>query len=394
MVKKYELLAPVGGFPQLMSAISAGADAVYLGLKDFNMRVTGRNFKFTDLKKASKICRENNIRLYLTLNVIFYDNELKKLEELVKKVKPYVDAVICWDLAVINLCRKYKIPFHISTQASISNSKSADFYKKLGAERIVLARELNLKQIKKISEKNEVEVFCHGAMCVSISGRCFTSQFQNGRSANRGQCTQPCRRAYEVTDLTDKSRKLRLENNRVMSAKDLCTLPFIEQMKKAGITSFKIEGRIRGPEYVYTVVKEYRKALDKKLSSEEIKVSINNLKKVYNRGFSDGFMFKMPTADDFTYSESGEQKEYKEFVGKVRRYWPKAKAASVKIFSGKLSVGDEVYIIGKITGIKRLKIGSIEFQKKNVKFCKKGQEAGVKLPKVYKDDEIYLIKKK
>lgn len=394
MKNKYELLAPVGGFPQLHAAISAGADAIYMGLKDFNMRVTGRNFSFVDLKKASKICKENKVKLYLTLNVIFYDNELKKLDALVKKVKPYVDAIICWDLSVIEACKKHKVEFHISTQASISNSGAARFYTKLGAQRIVLARELNLKQIKEISKINEIEVFCHGAMCVSISGRCFTSQFQQGISANRGQCTQPCRRAYKIIDKTDESRELVLDNNRVMSAKDLCTLPFIQKMKDAGITSFKIEGRIRSPEYVYAVVKEYRKALDNKLTPAEIKESIENLKKVYNRGFSSGFMFKMPTNDDFTYSENGEQTEKKVYVGKIFRYWPKAKAASVSIHAGTLKVGDEVYIMSKKAAVQRLTIESMEFDKKETKVAKKGQDVGIKLPKVYKDDEIYVIRKK
>ena len=389
---KPELLAPVGYFPQLHAAIEAGADAVYLGLKDLNMRVTGKNFTLNDLKKVSKICKSSNVKIYLTLNTIIYDSETKKVEKIIKKVKPFVDAIICWDLSVIQLCRKYKVPFHISTQASISNSKAAEFYKKLGVERVVLARELNLKQIKKISKIIPVECFCHGAMCVSISGRCFTSQFLHGKSANRGACTHPCRRAYEVTDLTDKSRKLVLNNNRVMSAKDLCTLPFIEKMKSSGITSFKIEGRNRSPEYVFTVVSVYRKALDKKLSKDEIQQGIEELKKVYNRGFSSGFYFKMPTSDDFSYSDSGEQTESKHFLGKVEKYWPKVQVAYVTLNSGKLKLKDEIYIIGQ--GIKRVKVESMQINHKPVTSVKKGQSVGIKLPKCRKGDEIYLIKKK
>ena len=393
---KYELLAPAGAFPQLHAAISAGADAVYLGLKELNMRATGKNFTFQELKKASKICKQKNIRIYLTLNTIIYSSEIKKLEKLIKKIskQKLVDAIICWDLAVIKLCRKYKTPFHISTQASVSNTESANFYKKLGAKRIILARELNLKQIKEISKIIPVECFCHGAMCVSISGRCFTSQFLQGKSANRGQCTHPCRRPYLITDLTDSTKQLKLQNNKVMSAKDLCTLPFIEKMKKAGITSFKIEGRNRAPEYVYTVTKIYKKALNKKLTKKQIIQSIQELKKVYNRGFSSGFYIKTPTSDDFSFSENGEQTEKKVFIGKVQKYWPKAKVAHVKIMTGKLKPGNEIYIIGKNTGIKKTKIQSMEINKKPVRQAKKPQDVGIKLPPCQKGDEIYLISQK
>ena len=396
MAKKYELLAPVGAFPQLRAAISAGADAVYLGLKELNMRATGKNFTFAELKKVSKICRQKSIKIYLTLNTIIYDNEIKKLEKIIKKIskQKLIDAIICWDLAVIKFCRKYQISFHISTQASVSNPESAKFYKKLGAERIILARELNLKQIKKISKIIPVECFIHGAMCVSVSGRCFTSQFLQNQSANRGKCTHPCRRSYIVTDLTDKTKQLVLKNNKVMSAKDLCTLPFIDKLKKAGITSFKIEGRNRSPEYVYTVVKTYKKALSKKLTKQEIINSIQELKKVYNRGFSSGFYFKTPTSDDFSFSDSGEHKEKKVFIGRIEKYWPKAKVAHVKIMAGKLKLGDEIYIIGKETGIKKIKIQSMEISKKPVQEIKKGQDVGIKFPECKKGDEVYLIKQK
>ena len=393
MKNKYELLAPVGNFAMLHAAIDAKADAVFLGLKEFNMRDNANNFSIQDLKKAKKICEENKVKLYLTLNVIIFEEELRKIEQLFKKIKGNVDAIICWDLSVIQLCKKYKIPFHISTQASISNSESANFYKKLGAERIVLARELSLKQILEIKKRSkmEIECFCHGAMCVSISGRCFTSQFLHGLSANRGQCAHPCRREYTIKEVGSEN-ELKLQNNRVMSAKDLCTLPFIEKMKKAGITSFKIEGRNRSPEYVSVVVKTYRKALDKKLTEKEISELVQQLETVYHRGFSTGFYFKMPTNDDFSASIHGEQKEKKEYVGVVERYWPKAKAASIKMHAGKISVGDEIYIIGNKIGIKRVKIESIEFENKSVKSCEKGQEIGIKLPDCYKGDEIYLIK--
>tara|TARA_Y100000310_G_scaffold338066_1_gene426738 strand:+ start:2197 stop:3393 length:1197 start_codon:yes stop_codon:yes gene_type:complete len=398
MKNKYELLAPVGAFPQLRAAITAKATAVYLGLKELNMRATGKNFTFAELKKVRKICNQKNIKVYLTLNTIIYDSELKKVEKIIKKVskQKLVDAIICWDLSVIRLCRKYNIPFHISTQASVSNTEAAKFYKKLGAERIVLARELNLKQIKKISKIIPIECFIHGAMCVSISGRCFTSQFLQGKSANRGKCTHPCRRPYLITDLTDKTKQLILKNKRVMSAKDLCTLPFINKLKKAGITSFKIEGRNRPAEYVYHVTKIYKKAIDKKLklSKQEIIESIQELKKVYNRGFSSGFYLKTPTADDFSFSDSGEHTEKKSLVGRIEKYWPKAKVAHVKMLAGKLKLGDEIYIIGKQTGVKKIKIKTMEVKNKSVKEITKGRDVGIKLPKCKKGDEVYLIQNK
>ncbi len=389
---KYELLAPVGDFRNLYAAISAGADAIYFGVKGLNMRATAKNFSVRDFKKIRKICDDKNVKMYLTLNIVIYENELKKIEEIIRKSRNIVDAIICWDLSVVKLCKKYSVPFHISTQASISNSYSANFYKKLGAKRVVLARELNLKQIKKIAKDVNVECFCHGAMCVAVSGRCFMSQYTHNLSANRGKCAQPCRRGWKITD--DGGNKLKLENNRVMSAKDLCTLPFIEKMKNAGITSFKIEGRNRSSEYVYTVVSEYRKALDKKLNRLEILEGIQNLKKVYHRGLSSGFYFKMPTADDFSFSEHGEQVERKEFVGKVYKYWPKAEASSVKMNAGKLKVGDEVYLISDDEAIKRAKVKSIELKNKSVRFAKKGDDVGINFGvKVRKNTEIYLIRK-
>ena len=216
-MKKYELLAPVGDFRNLRVAVEAGADAIYFGIRGFNMRDSAKNFGLRDLDKMRSICGKT--KMYLTLNVVVYDGELKRVEEILKKVKGKIDAVICWDLAVIDLCRKYKIPFHISTQASVSNVSAAKFYKELGAERIVLARELSLKQIAKVAKVVPVECFVHGAMCVAISGRCFMSEHSHGLSANRGKCAQSCRRSWHVRD--DSGKELRLENSKVMSAKDL-----------------------------------------------------------------------------------------------------------------------------------------------------------------------------
>ncbi len=393
-MRKYELLSPVGDFPMLISAINAGADAVYFGLQEFSMRKGSKNFTLNDLDKIKKICSKNKIKTYLTLNTIIYDNELKKIEKILKKIKNKINAVICWDLSVIQLCRKYKIPFHISTQASVANSESAKFYKKLGAKRIILARELNLKQIKKISKIKgiDIECFAHGAMCVAVSGRCFLSQFLFNKSANRGECIQPCRRSYIVKD-TQEGYELKLENNKVMSAKDLCTLPFIEKLKKAGIKSFKIEGRNRDARYVDVVTKIYRKALDKRLSKKEIQELLNELKKVYNREFSSGFYLGLPTSNDFAKVEHSAATEYKHFIGKINHYYDKIQVATIKLVSD-LKIGDKIAVIGKTTGIVYSDIKEIQVNHKKIKKAIKNQEIGIKLPKVRKNNEVYIIKKR
>ena len=388
---QYELLAPAGDFSMLSAAVNAGADAVYFGLKEFSMRQNAGNFTIKDLNQIEQICKPKKIKKYLTLNTIIYNSELKQIEEIIKKIKKKVDAIICWDAAVIQLCKKYKIPFFISTQASVSNVEAARFYKKLGAKRIILARELNLKQIKEISKIIDVEAFCHGAMCVAISGRCFTSQFLFNKSANRGECLHPCRRSYIVKD--EEGNELRVENSKILSAKDLCTLPFIEKMKHAGIKAFKIEGRNRDPRYVDTVVRIYRKALDKTLTKEEIISGIKELEKIYNKGYSSGFYIKMPTADDFAKIEHSASNEKKHFVGKVTHYFPDVHVAAIKLVSD-LSIGDEIVIIGKTTGIVSLKIESMQINRKPIKKTKKGNEIGIKTSTlVRKNDEVYLIKK-
>jgi len=388
---KHELLAPAGDFPMLISAINAGADAVYFGLKEFSMRASAKNFTIKNLDKISKICKQKQIKKYLTLNTIIYNAELKKLEKIFKKIKNKIDAVICWDLSIIQLCKKHKIPFHISTQASVANSKSARFYKKLGAKRIVLARELNLKQIKEISKIIDIECFCHGAMCVAVSGRCFTSQFLFNKSANRGECIQPCRRTYTIKD--ELNNELKVRNNKIFSAKDLCTLPFIEKMKKAGIKSFKIEGRIRDARYVDAVVRIYRKALDKKLTKQEIKKSLEELEKIYNREFSSGFYLKIPTSDDFAKVEHSAATEKKHFIGKVTNYFSKIQVATIKLVS-ELKLDDEILLIGKTTGIRKFKVDYIEMKNKSIKKASKGQEIGIKIPNTKKNEELYKIIKK
>jgi putative protease len=396
MKNKLELLAPVGDFTNLRIAIDAGADAIYFGLKEFSLRSNAKNFKIEDLDKINEMCAEKNLKKYLTLNSIIYNEELLRVDEILQKAKGKIDAVICWDLGVIQLCIKNKIPFHVSTQASVSNYESAEFYKKLGAERIVFARELNLEQIKEIIQKTgiEGEAFIHGAMCVAVSGRCFMSQFLFNRSANRGQCIHPCRREYIIKD-TQQGKELKIENNHVMSAKDLCALPFIDKLKSSGITSFKIEGRNRDPRYVETVVRIYRKALDseKPLTEEQINKFLEELKSVYNKGFSSGFYLGSPTADDFSKTEHSDATKKKHFIGTIQKYYPKLNVATVKLVS-ELKINDEINIIGKTTGLVKTKIGSMEIKNQPIEKASKGEEMGIKVPnKVRKDDDVYLILK-
>ena len=395
--KKFELMAPTGSFSTLRSACNAGADAVYFGIDFLSMRSGKRNFQVSDLLEIRKICNSypRKPKMYLTLNTIVYDSEIKKLEFLIKKIKNKIDAVICWDFAVIEICKKYKVPFFISTQASVSNRKSAEFYKKIGARRIVLARELNLSQIKEISKiKNlEIEVFIHGAMCVSISGRCFTSQFLYNKSANRGECFHPCRKSYVVKD-EKYGHELKLINNRVMSAKDLCVLPLMEKLKSIGVKSFKIEGRNRDERYVDRVVGIYRKALDKKLTQKEIKFLMKELEEVYNRGFSSGFYLGKPGFKDFSEIENSASTIYREFLGKIIHLYPQAGTAVIKL-SGNLKLKDEIIVIHDKAGINKAKVSRMEIKNKEVGEAKKGQEVGIKFPfQVFKGAEIYKLRKR
>lgn len=396
-MKKPELLSPVSDFTSLQAAISSGCNAVYFGLKELNMRITTKNFKLNELKKIVDICHKNKIKAYLTLNSIVYDSELDKLYKILKEAKKAkIDAVICWDLAVIEKLKHYKIPIHISTQASISNSDSANFYKKLGAKKIILARELSLEQIKKIIKNTNipVECFVHGAMCVSISGRCFLSQYIFNKSANRGNCLQPCRREYIIKDAEEK-HELKLGKDYVLSPKDLCTLPFIEKLIEAGISSFKIEGRARSPEYVKTVTECYRKAIDayfeKKLTKELKNELMKKLETVYNRGFSSGFFLGKPI-NEWSNPEN-QSKTKKIFVGIVKNYYNKVSVAEIKLNSNSLKLNDKIMIQGSTTGVIEETIKSMEINNKSVSSVTKGNSVGIKInKKVRKNDKVFLIK--
>lgn len=397
-----ELLAPVSSWPSLVAAVESGANSVYFGIKELNMRITSKNFELKELKKITGYCHKNKVRAYLCVNTIVYEDELKLVKKILEKAKKAkIDAIICWDMAVLEEARKLKHEIHLSTQASVSNSNAANFYKKQGVSRIILARECSLKHLKNIKKntKVEIETFIHGAMCVSLSGRCFLSQEIFQRSANRGDCLQPCRRQFFVIEDHEEGHQLKLGKDFVMSPKDLCALPFIEKLIEAGINAFKIEGRGRSPEYVKAVVSVYRQAIDayyaKKLTKQRKLELMKRLKEVYNRGFSSGFFVGLPTAKDFTKSYGSEATTRKEYIGVVKNFYKNINVAEIKVEAGKIQVGDRMMIEGNKTGINEQIIGSIQIDKKEVKEAAKGKRAGIKLSFAAREnDKVYVIKER
>jgi len=377
---KPELLAPAGNWKMLIAAINAGADAVYFGIDKLNMRAKANNFGLDELIEVVAYCHKNKVDAHLTLNTIVFENELEEVDEVVRTAKEAdIDLIICWDMAVIQKCTEHKVPFCISTQASISNTAAAQMYKLMGAKRIVLARECTLEKIIEIksSADIEIETFIHGAMCVAVSGRCFMSHAVFGKSANRGECIQPCRRDYKIYD-TDGENEFILGEDYVMSPKDLCSIKFIDKLIEAGSNSFKIEGRKRSPEYITKVVSTYRKAIDLyfdgKLTTEIKDEMYNELGKVYNRGFSTGFYFGTPDGQDYTEKYGSMATTRKVYVGKVLNYYKKSQIAHVRLEAGGVSVEDPIYIIGNKTGCVETKIESLVKDEVKINEALKGEE--------------------
>ena len=405
--KKPKLLSPVGSFEMLVAAIEAGANAVYLGIKGLNMRERASNFEIKELKKVVNFAHKSNVEVYLTVNTIYYDNELNKIKKIIKKAKEYeVDAIIAWDMSVIGYCKEIKMPVHLSTQASVANIDAIKQYCKLGVTRFVLARELSLeqikeiiKQVKKISDKIEIETFVHGAMCVSVSGRCFMSQFLYGdkTSANRGKCIQPCRRKYIIKD-PETQKELEVHNNYILSPKDMCTISFIDLLIDSGISVFKIEGRARSPEYVKKVTESYRAAIDsyfnKKLDIKLKKDLLKKLKTVYNRDFSDGFYLGKPI-HEWADSYGSKATKKKIYIGKINKLYKKINVAEIKIEANKLKVNQNILIIGPKIGVIEQIVESMQKDVgKPVDVGKKGdfiaiKIKGNKLPKVA--DKVYIF---
>lgn len=400
MKNRVELLAPAGSFESLIAAIKAGADSVYLGIGDMNMRASATvNFKFEDLKEIAKICHRNRVKVYITLNTVVYDNEIESIKKIIDEIKRQkIDAIIASDMAVINYARKLGIPVHISTQMSISNIESVKFFSQF-ADRMVLARELNLEQVKSICEEIkrqeiygpngnlvEIEVFAHGAMCVAVSGRCQMSLYHNNLSANRGKCVQTCRRKYQVTDM-DSGKELVLDNNFVMSRSDMCTLGMLDKLVESGVKVLKIEGRGRGPEYVDKVIRTYRDALiaieEKKFNKELVEKSLENLKTVFNRGFSEGF-YMGRSQDEWAKGENNLATEKKQLIGQINNFYPKIWVALVDN-NNKVEIknGSEFIVTGPTTGLVRGKFEEIRLEDKIITFKVNS--------KVRVNDKVFLI---
>jgi putative protease len=415
-IKKPKILAPVNDFTALKAALDAGADEVYFGIRGFNMRATAKNFTISDVKKVVKICHEKNVRAFLALNIILYNSETKAVKKIVGKAKESgIDAIVAWDMYVIKECIKQKMNVHLSTQNSISNYEALKFYKSAipTLKRVVLARECTLKGIRDIIKNIErdklnveIETFVHGAMCVSVSGRCMLSHHLFGKSANRGECLQPCRRNYKTyeirsTDASDKDNEFILGEDCIISPKDLCTLPFIEQLVDAGIDSFKIEGRNRSAEYVYTTVKAYKDAITyyiqngKDKGFEELKkTQLEKLKTVFNRGFSNGFYLGKPI-NEWSSSRTGEQTTMKLYVGKITNYYPKINVAEISVEDQPICQNDNIIIQGPTTGNYELKASEMRDEKGVIDRALKGTIIGLKVDrKVRKNDQLYKIVKK
>lgn len=393
-----ELMAPAGDWTMLHAAVSNGADAVYFGLDKLNMRAKAANFTIDELPELITFCKEHNVLTYLTLNTIVFEEELSELEEIIIAARENgVDRIICSDLAVADLCFKHQMPFCISTQSSISNSLAADVYQRMGAVRIVLARECSLDEIKKIRAKTdlEIEAFIHGAMCIAVSGRCFMSHHLFDKSANRGECVQPCRREYEVYDPSiDKS--LIVGEDYIMSPKDLCTIEFIDQLIEAGIDSLKIEGRKRSPEYVAKVVSTYRQAIDlyfkQNLTKEKKKELLADLETVYNRGFSSGFYFDIPSSEEYAGVNGSKATTRKVYVGKVLNYFQEPQVAHILLESGEIKIEDELLIMGETSGVIELKIEKMNVNDNVSTYAKRGEEITIKVSSlVRRNDKVYLI---
>ena len=405
--KHIEIMAPAGNFECLMAAIQGGADSVYFGVGNLNMRShSANNFTNEDLKEVVRICKEHNVKTYLTLNIVVYQTEMEDVRKALKAAKEAgISAVIASDMAVILMARSMGIEIHASTQMNISNFEAAKFYAQF-ADVIVLARELTLPQIKDISQRIEdehicgpsgnllqLELFIHGALCMSISGKCYLSLQEYGASANRGSCYQLCRRGYRVTDL-ETGRELEIDNKYIMSPKDLCTIEFIDKIIDAGLSVFKIEGRARSAEYVKIVTEAYRKAADavgEGFYTDQMKQELKDrLSGVFNRGFWDGY-YQGARLGQWSEVYGNKAARKKVYAAKITNYFSKLGVAEVLVEAGELKVGDDILIIGPSTGCVELKIAEIRVDLKPVEKAVKGDLCSIPVAeKLRRSDKLYL----
>ena len=414
--KDFEIMAPVGSRESLAAAINAGADSIYFGIENLNMRARSANtFTIDDLREIAATCDEHGIKSYLTINTIIYDEDITLMRTIVDAAyEAGISAVIAADVAVMDYCNRIGQEVHLSTQLNISNAEALKFYARF-ADVVVLARELNLKQVANIyktiqdeqirgpkGELIRIEMFCHGALCMAVSGKCYLSLHEFGASANRGACMQVCRRGYKVEEtnylLSDQESSIELEvdNKYVMSPKDLKTIRFMDEMMEAGVRVFKIEGRARGPEYVKTVVECYREAIDSYLDgtlTEEKKDEWDNrLRTVFNRGFWNGYYLGQRLGE-WTRHYGSNATERKVYAGKGIRYYSNIGVAEFLIEAAELHVGDKLLITGHTTGAMYVTLDEARVDLKPVDTVKKGTHVSFKVPdRIRPNDKLYIMR--
>lgn len=406
--EEIEIMAPAGSWESLAAAIQAGADSVYFGIEKLNMRSkSSSNFTTQDLRKIVAICKENNIKSYLTVNTILYDDDISLMREIIDTAKEVeVSAIIASDVAAMMYANSIGVEVHLSTQLNISNAESLKFYAQF-ADVVVLARELNMNQVAEIYQsiikenirgKNgdliRVEMFCHGALCMAVSGKCYLSLHEKNLSANRGACNQICRRAYVVKD-KDSEIELEIDNEYIMSPKDLKTIHFMDVMLQSGVRVFKIEGRARGPEYVKTVVSCYREAvescLDDSFTPTKIEDWNKRLSKVFNRGFWDGYYLGQKLGE-WSANYGSEATHKKVYIGKVTNYFSKLDVAEILVEAQHIAVGDEMMITGETTGVYEDTIEEMRVELQPVHKAVKGNYFSVKTRElVRRNDKVYKI---
>jgi len=410
MNKKVEILAPAGSFASLNAAINAGADAVYLGVGELNMRASSAaNFQLGDLKEIAKLVHKNNMRVYVTINNLVYDDEKEKIYSIIDKVKEYnIDAIIAADMATIIYARSKEVEVHISTQLSISNIETVQYYSEF-SDRMVMARELSLEKIKYICDEIkkrdirgprgnlvEIEIFAHGALCVAVSGRCGMSLYANNKSANRGKCSQICRRQYKVTDMVS-GKEMKLDNNYLMSSADLCTIGMLPELLDTGLSVLKFEGRGRSPEYVDTVIGTYKEAIQSVYNDTYTQEKIDKWNKVlgivFNRGFTTNF-FRGRTIAEWAGAHGSKATEVKVHIGRVVRYYPKLKVAEVLIQAkDTIKEGEKYSIVGDKTGALIDTLDEIWLDEQIVTEAKQDDEITFKVKnKVRAGDMFYALR--
>ena len=407
-MQKIELMAPAGNFESLQAALDNGADSIYFGVEQLNMRARASiNFTLEDLPEIVKRCESKNVRSYLTLNTIIYDHDLSIVKTLIKKAKEAnVTAVIAMDQAVIAVAREHAMEVHISTQINITNIETVKFYS-LFADTMVLSRELSLRQVKHITEQIEkeqikgpsgnlieIEIFGHGALCMAVSGKCYMSLHSYNSSANRGACKQNCRKKYTVID-QETGFEMELDNEYIMSPKDLCTIDFLDEIIDSGIKVLKIEGRGRAPEYVAKVIKCYRDAIDsvnnQTYSKEKVISWMQELEKVYNRGFWSGYYLGQKLGE-WSNGSGSHATQKKVYSGKGVHFYPKAKIGEFKIEAYDVSIGDTLLITGPTTGAKEFQLKDMLVNDKSLEKGTKGDSITIPLDfRVRPSDKLYKI---